>query len=92
MKMWFMDGETVVKLDPSGVLLRKDQESTPNLKVGDRFFDCANGRWATLIRIRPEEEALGAPFEALYDGCERFSSFIGTAMYCDIGEVISESR
>jgi len=92
MKMWFMDGETVVKLDPSGVLLRKDQESPPDLKVGDRFFDCANGRWATLIRIRPEEEALGAPFEALYDGCERFKSFVGTAMHCDIGEVISETR
>jgi len=69
-----------------GILLRKGQ-ATPNLKIGDRFFDCANGRWATLLRIRPTEEALGAPFEALYDGCDRFAPFVGFAMHCDIGEV-----
>jgi len=74
-----------------GILLRKGQ-TTPSLNIGDRFFDCANGRWATLLRIRPVEEALGAPFEALYDGCELFSPFVGVAMHCDIGEVISESR
>jgi hypothetical protein len=74
-----------------GILLRKGQE-VPTLNVGDRFFDCANGRWATLLRIRPMDEALGAPFEALYDGCERFDPFVGVAMHCDIGEVLRASR
>jgi hypothetical protein len=37
----------------------------------------------------PSAEALGAPFEALYDGCELFAPFVGVAMHCDIGEVIS---
>ena len=40
-----------------------------------------------LLRIRPFEEALGAPFEALYDRCELFAPFVGVAMHCDIGEV-----
>ena len=35
------------------------------------------------------EEALGAPFEALYDGCELFAPFVGVAMHCDIGEVVA---
>ena len=72
--------------DKKGNLLRKNQDSAPNLKVGDRFFDCANGRWATLLRIRPRGEAHTAPFEALYDGCATFGAFIGYAMHCDIGE------
>ena len=67
-----------------------NQDCAPEIKVGDRFFDCANGRWATLLRIRHGEAALGAPFEALYDGCELFAPFVGVAMHCDIGEVISE--
>jgi|TARA_R110001583_G_scaffold43355_2_gene137898 hypothetical protein len=71
-----------------GNLLRKNQDSAPSLKVGDRFFDVANGRWATLLRIRSKEEALGAPFEALYDACDNFDPFIGTAMHADIGEVL----
>jgi predicted HD phosphohydrolase len=41
-----------------------------------------------LIRILPREEALGAPFEALYDGCDRFAPFIATAMAHDIGEIV----
>ena len=92
--MWFMNGETEMKRDENGILLRKDQDSTPDLAVGDRFFDCANGRWALLIRIRPPAEAMGAPFEALYEGCDRFAPFVGTAMYADIGEVVklNESR
>jgi hypothetical protein len=75
------------KLDDRGILHRANQDPL-YLKPGDRFFDVANGRWGLLIRIRPREEALGAPFEALYDGCDRFKSFIGSAMACDIGEVI----
>ena len=93
--MWFANGDNMeLKLDKGGVLLRKDQESAPDLEVGDRFFDCANGRWALLIRIRPMEEAMGAPFEALYDGCDRFAPFVATAMHADIGEVVklNESR
>ena len=86
--MWFMNGEIEMKRDENGVLLRKDQDSAPDLAVGDRFFDCANGRWALLIRIRPPAEAMGAPFEALYEGCDRFAPFVGTAMYADIGEVV----
>ena len=57
--------EDGLRRNENGILLRKDQDHAPSLKVGDRFFDCANGRWATLLRIRPFEEALGAPFEAL---------------------------
>ena len=34
------------------------------------------------------EEAMGAPFEALYDGCDRFAPFVATAMHADIGEVV----
>lgn len=90
--MWLMEGEVEMRRDKSGVLLRKDQSSLPNLNVGDRFFDLANGRWAILLRIKPSEVALGAPFEALYDGCDRFSPFIGTAMHADIGEVIHASE
>ena len=85
--MWFMQGEVEMKRDKSGTLLRKDQIEKPELEIGDRFFDLANGRWAILLRIKPPEIALGAPFEALYDGCDRFEPFIGTAMYADIGEI-----
>ena len=35
--------------DENGLLLREDQDSAPDLEVGDRFFDCANGRWAVGI-------------------------------------------
>ena len=79
--------EDGLRRNEMGILLRKNQDRAPSLNVGDRFFDCANGRWATLLRIRPMEEALGAPFEALYDGCDRFAAFIGVAMHCDIGDV-----
>ena len=79
-------------VDKHGNILREDQDRAPEIKVGDRFFDCANGRWATLIRIRPTEDALGAPFEGLYDGCDLYSPFIATAMLADIGEVINGSR
>jgi hypothetical protein len=74
--------------DKKGNLLRKNQVKAPELEVGDRFFDCANGRWGLLLRIRPMEEAMGAPFEALYDGCDRFAPFVATAMHADIGEVV----
>ena len=84
--------EDGLRRNENGILLRKDQDHAPSLKVGDRFFDCANGRWATLLRIRQAKEALGAPFEALYDGCELFAPFVGVAMHCDIGEVISDSQ
>ena len=84
---WFK--EDSLCYDEKGRILRLDQRVAPKLNIGDRFFDCANGRWATLLRIRPAEEALGAPFEALYDGCELFAPFVGVAMHCDIGEVIS---
>ncbi len=75
-----------------GIILRREQHQAPELNVGDRFFDVDNGRWATLLRIRPEPEALGAPFEALYDGCDTYGPFIGCAMHCDIGEILCESR
>ncbi len=74
--------------DKHGNILRKDQDSAPDLEVGDRFFDCANGRWGLLLRILHREEAMGAPFEALYDGCDRFAPFVATAMHADIGEVV----
>jgi len=75
-----------------GILLRAEQYRVPKLNVGDRFLDVGNGRWATLLRILPDAEALGAPFESLYDGCDRFAPFIGHAMHCDIGETLCESR
>tara|TARA_B100000131_G_scaffold172122_1_gene166326 strand:- start:293 stop:562 length:270 start_codon:yes stop_codon:yes gene_type:complete len=87
---WFK--EDGLKLGDGGIILRKDQDRAPDIKVGDRFFDVMAQRWATLLRIRPAEEALGAPFESLYDGCESFSPFIASAMCCDIGEVVSENR
>ena len=87
---WFK--EDGLRRGVGGVILRKDQDRAPNISVGDRFFDVMAQRWATLLRIRPAEEALGAPFESLYDGCEHFSPFIASAMCCDIGEVVSESR
>jgi hypothetical protein len=87
---WF--NEDGLRYDKHGNILRKDQDKTPVLNVGDRFFDCGNGRWATLLRIRPREEALGAPFEALYDGCDRFGPFIGHAMHADIGDVHNACR
>ena len=74
--------------DDNGNLLRADQTS-PLPRPGDRFFDVANGRWALLIEVLPPEKAGGAPFRALYDGCDRFDSFIAKAMAADIGEVIS---
>ena len=77
-----------------GNLLREDQVNAPDLEPGDRFFDVANGRWALLLRILPPKKAMGAPFEALYDGCDRFKPFVATAMHADIGEVVklNESR
>ena len=90
--MWFVDGDIEVREVKNGVLLRKDQKKVPSIEVGDRFFDVANGRWALLLRIRPAEEAMGAPFEALYDGCATPKSFIGPAMYCDIGAVAHASE
>ena len=89
--MWFVEGEIEMRRDKSGTLLRKDQEAKPELEVGDRFFDVANGRWGLLLRIRPMEDALGAPFEALYDGCDKFPPFVGSAMHCDIGEVVKHN-
>ena len=80
------------RYDKHGNLLRKDQSRGPVLSVGDRFFDVANGRWALLLRIRPPSESMGAPYEALYDGCDRFAPFVATAMHADIGEVISANR
>ena len=80
------------RMDIEGNLLRKDQESSPDINVGDRFFDILAQSWAILLRILPKSESLGAPYEALYDGCDRFSPFIATAMGIDIGEVISENR
>ena len=74
--------------DTKGNLLRKNQDKTPELEVGDRFFDVANGRWGLLLRILPHRKAMGAPFEALYDGCDRFAPFVATAMHADIGEVV----
>ena len=78
--------------DVKGNLLRKNQDKAPDLEVGDRFFDAGNGRWGLLLRIRPKEEAMewamGAPFEALYDGCDKFTAFVATAMHADIGEVV----
>ena len=89
---WFK--EDGLRYDKHGNILRKDQVKAPELEPGDRFFDVANGRWALLLRIRPPAEALGAPYEALYQGCDRFAPFIGTAMHADIGEVVklNESR
>ena len=89
---WFK--EDGLRYDKNGNILRKDQTKAPELEPGDRFFDVANGRWGLLLRIRPPAEALGAPFEALYDGCDRFAPFVATAMHADIGEVVklNESR
>ena len=83
---WFK--EDGLRYDKNGNILRKDQTKAPELEIGDRFFDVANGRGALLLRIRPPAEALGAPFEALYDGCNRFAPFVATAMHADIGEVV----
>ncbi len=80
--------EDNLRRDENGNILRKDQDRAPELEVGDRFFDVANGRWGLLLRIRPQWEALGAPFEALYEGCDRFAPFIASAMHADIGEVV----
>ena len=74
--------------DKKGNLLRKNQAKAPELEVGDRFFDVANGRWALLLEILPKSKAMGAPFKALYAGCERFQAFVATAMHADIGEVV----
>ena len=84
--------EDGLRRNKQGILLRKNQNRGPVLSVGDRFFDVANGRWALLLRIRPPAESMGAPYEALYDGCDRFAPFVGVAMHCDIGEVISGRR
>ena len=84
---WFK--EDGLRYDEKGRILRLDQRVAPKLNVGDRFYDVVSERWATLLRVRPPEEAMGAPFEALYDGCDRFGPFVGTAMHADIGEVIS---
>ena len=78
--------------DKDGNILREDQDGAPDLKVGDRYFDLANGRWALLDRIRSSEDAMGAPYEGLYDGCDVHEPFFATAMHADIGEVIRASR
>ena len=78
--------------DKDGNILREDQDGAPDLKVGDRYFDLANGRWALLVRIRSSEDAMGAPYEGLYDGCDVHEPFFATAMHADIGEVIRASR
>ena len=83
---WFK--EDGLRYDKNGNILRKGQDTAPVLEAGDRFFDVGSGRWATLLRIRPAEEAMGAPFEALYDGCDRFEPFVASAMHADIGEVV----
>ena len=77
--------------DKHGNILRKGQDKAPELEVGDRFFDVGNGRWGLLLRIRPKEEAMGAPFEALYEGCDTWGPFVGTAMHADIGEVVKRN-
>ena len=74
--------------DKKGNLLRKNQDTAPELEVGDRFFDVGNGRWGLLIEILPKDKAMGAPFRALYEGCETWPPFVGTAMHADIGEVV----
>tara|TARA_R110000851_G_scaffold46832_5_gene113902 strand:+ start:289 stop:567 length:279 start_codon:yes stop_codon:yes gene_type:complete len=78
---------TSYKWNDEGNLMRSDQ-SMILPKPGDRFFDVANGRWALLLRILPKDVALGAPYESIYDGCERYQPYIATAMLSDIGEVI----
>ena len=83
---WFKEDR--LHCDENGNILRKDQDQAPELAVGDRFFDVGNGRWGLLLRIRPEREALGAPFEALYDGCDKFAPFIASAMHADIGDLV----
>lgn len=75
------------KWHTNGSLMRVDQSTTiPD--PGDRFFDVSCGRWAVLIRILPKEEANGAPYEALYDGCDKYKPFIATAMLSDIDNII----
>lgn len=78
--------------DKKGNLLRKNQGEAPELAIGDRFFDVGNGRWALLLEILPKGKAMGAPFRALYEGCERFQPFVATAMHADIGEVVKFSE
>ena len=56
--------------DNKGNLLRNNQDKAPELEVGDMFFDVGNGRWGLLLRILPHGKAMGAPFEALYNGCD----------------------
>jgi hypothetical protein len=71
-----------------GQLRREEQsEDAPMPRVSDKFYDVNLKQWAICTRVRPPEEALGAPFEAIYthdDG----DQFVGTAMYIDIGEVV----
>jgi hypothetical protein len=75
------------RIATNGNILRADQKEF-RLNIGDRFFDRGNGRWAILLNIRPETESLGAPFEALYDGCSAYGPFVGYAMHADIGDII----
>jgi hypothetical protein len=53
---WFKEDN--LRRDENGYILRKDQDKAPELEVGDRFFDVANGRWGLLLRILPQWEQL----------------------------------
>ena len=80
--------EDKFKWSSAGQLLRAGQlESAAMPRVSDKFYDVNLKQWAICTRVREPEEALGAPFEALYthdDG----DQFVGYAMHCDIGEVV----
>ena len=51
-------------------MLRSDQEDV-DLSVGDLIYDCGLGLKAIIIRIRPREEAFGAPYRVLYEPLTR---------------------
>ena len=53
-----------------GCLLRSDQEDV-DLSVGDLIYDCGLGLKGIIFRIRPKEEALGAPYVVLYEPLTR---------------------
>ena len=74
-----------------GHLRRKEQsESSPLPRVSDKFYDVNLKQWAICTRVRDPEEALGAPFEALYTH-DNGEQFVGNAMHCDIGKVVRYS-
>jgi len=49
-----------------GSLLRSDQEDV-DLSVGDLIYDCGLGLKGMILKIRPREEAFGAPYRVLYE-------------------------